>query len=566
MTFSSGLNVIDALAYSSWNKAPHTSANVTYSFLSIVPAEATTEDALLFAPLTLGQQQAVHDVFEMWSSIANITFVDVTDAAGNNGQIRFGTNDQKNESAGYSDLPNYGKIGSFVYTYFSNTYNKNFIFSPGTYGLTVFLHEIGHALGLKHPGNYNGTDGSGTRPYLPTDVDNTDYSLMSYNDGKAYLTTGQNPITPMLYDISALQYLYGANTSWHTGNDVYRFDNFSKPQSVWDAGGNNTFDFSATTLGVTIDLHEGAFSESRPGAHNISIAYGVTIQNAIGGTGDDKIYANDGNVSVSSGAGDDQIWVGSGLDNINGGSGNDTILFNHTLSNYTLSRNGDVYTVLAKTGITGTDTITNVETLKFSDLTVNLTIRAIAATAPQENVNRLMELYVAFFNRVPDADGLAYWIGQMGAGQKVNQIAETFYGLGVQFSTLTGFSATMSNADFINLVYKNVLGRSAGADTEGLNYWNAKLLDGSATHGSLVSTILDAAHGFKGDVTWGWVANLLDNKITVAKTFSIDMGLGYALSSDSITHGMAIAAAVTPIDTAAALSLIGIAPADINLI
>jgi len=55
--------------------------------------------------------------------------------------------------------------------------------------------------------------------------------------------------------------------------------------------------------------------------------------------------------------------------------------------------------------------------------------------------------------------------------------------------------------------------------------------------------MLNSAHSFKGDTTsgFGWVADLLDNKITVAHTFAIDMGLGYATANESISHGMAIA-------------------------
>jgi len=158
---------------------------------------------------------------------------------------------------------------------------------------------------------------------------------------------------------------------------------------------------------------------------------------------------------------------------------------------------------------------------------------------------------------VPDADGLEYWIGQRATGQSINAIAEVFYSAGVARSDLTGFSANMSHADFVNVVYRNVLGRRDGADTEGLAYWSGELASGRATHGSLVSTMLDSAHSFKGDATWGWVADLLDNKIKVAKTFAIDWGLNYLTAEQNITEGMKIAKAVTATDTAAALALIG---------
>ena len=349
----------------------------------------------------------------------------------------------------------------------------------------------------------------------------------------------------------------------------------------YDAASSSNLAFSGSTLAIdptldldfsksyTIAIAAGAVKDLKGNAYAGSNAYTFTTGAGITVTGtssNDTLNGGAGNDSIAGLGGNDSITGGAGNDSIDGGAGTDSAIFSGHLSSYNLSHVGSTYTVRDKTGSDGTDTLVNIESLKFTDLTVNLTVQAIAAAAPQANVNRVMELYVAFFNRVPDADGMAYWIGQMGAGLSTNQIAETFYSIGVQFSSLTGFSATMSNADFINLVYRNVLGRPDGADPGGLAYWTGKLASGSETHGSLVSTILGAAHGFKGDVTWGWVANLLDNKITVAKTFAVDWGLGYALPDDSIVHGMAIAAAVTPTDTSAALALVGISPLDINLV
>jgi len=221
--------------------------------------------------------------------------------------------------------------------------------------------------------------------------------------------------------------------------------------------------------------------------------------------------------------------------------------------------------VTDKTGTDGTDTLVNIEAIKFADKTINLTVQAKAASAPPADVIRLVELYTAFFNRIPDADGMSYWIDQMKAGKTTNQIAEAFYNAGVNYSSLTGFSSTMTNADFINVIYKNVLGRKDGADDGGLFYWQTEITLGRETRSTLVNKILDSAHTFKGNATWGWVADLLDNKITVAKKFSIDMGLNYNTPEESITQGMAIAAAITPTSTAVAISLIGVDPTSLNL-
>jgi len=140
----------------------------------------------------------------------------------------------------------------------------------------------------------------------------------------------------------------------------------------------------------------------------------------------------------------------------------------------------------------------------------------------------------------------------------IPSIAEAFYATGVQYTALTGFSASMTNADFVNLIYRNVLGRKDGADKPGLDYWSGELSNGNATRGNLVSTILDSAHSFKGDATWGWVADLLDNKITVAQKVSVDWGLNYLTPDASIANGMAIAKAVTPTNTDVAIALVGI--------
>lgn len=213
----------------------------------------------------------------------------------------------------------------------------------------------------------------------------------------------------------------------------------------------------------------------------------------------------------------------------------------------------------------GVDTLVSIERLLFSDMTVNLTIKPAAVTVDADALKLLQELYVAFFNRVPDADGLEYWINEYKAGQGIETIADSFYAAGIEASAITGYSAGMSHADFVNKVYQNVLGRAEGADAEGLAFWSSILADGSSSRGALVKSILQSAHTYKGDAQWGWVANLLDNKARVADLFSVQMGLGYTTREESITKGMEIAQAVTATDTTAALNLIGVSTDQIIL-
>jgi len=297
------------------------------------------------------------------------------------------------------------------------------------------------------------------------------------------------------------------------------------------------------------------------------VAWGGSGKDQIlGAEGADRLGGEDGDDRLIANAGDDWITGGAGNDELNGGDGTDIAVQQGNLKDYRIvlsSGNGTVTDSVV--GRDGADVLSGIEHIRFSDFDINTGVKAVASSVSTASLERVIELYVAFFNRTPDADGLSYWLGQTKAGMSTNTIAEAFYGAGVQYSSLTGFSASMSNADFVNVVYKNVLGRADGADADGLAYWTGELASGRATRGTLVSTMLDSAHTFKGDATWGWVANLLDNKIVVAKQVAVEWGLNYLTPDASVSNGMAIAKAVTPTDTAAAIALVGI-PTDAILL
>ena len=334
----------------------------------------------------------------------------------------------------------------------------------------------------------------------------------------------------------------------------------------WRAGGidiagatGNTLVLSQAQVGRPVQVQA---SYTDLGQTNERLISGATP--AVASTGM-SVVGTEGSDVLGGNAISNTFFGLGGNDLLIGGAGKDIAAFSASLANYAISKTATGYSVRDKTGADGTDTLSSVEALSFTDKSINLQIQAQAAAAPAADVIRLIELYVAFFNRTPDADGLAYWIGQKVGGLSINQIAESFYSAGVQFSSLTGFNSSMSNVDFVNVVYKNVLGRTGGADAQGLAYWSGELASGNASRGSLVSTILDSAHTFKGDAAFGFVADLLDNKIAVAKKVAIDYGLNYNSANDAVTSGMAIAAAVTPTNLAAAIELIGVNPFDLQL-
>ncbi|CAI0852622.1 Serralysin precursor [Serratia quinivorans] len=172
--------------------------------------------------------------------------------------------------------------------------------------------------------------------------DTRQFSVMSYWDES--LTGGDNgghfAAAPLVDDIAAIQYLYGANTTTRTGDTVYGFNsntgrdfytltdsNQKLVFSVWDAGGNDTLDFSGYTQNQRINLTEGSFSDVGGLKGNVSIAVGAVIENAIGGSGNDVIVGNDAANIIHGGAGNDVIYGGGGQDQLFGGSGKDIFVF-----------------------------------------------------------------------------------------------------------------------------------------------------------------------------------------------------------------------------------------------
>ena len=235
---------------------------------------------------------------------------------------------------------------------------------------------------------------------------------------------------------------------------------------------------------------------------------------------------------------------------------NTSVSFNGNRSNYTITTTDSGYSIKDNVGSDGTINVANtIQQLVFKDVSVNLQTAALASSIAASDLNSIIELYIAYFNRIPDSNGLNYWITQFKNGATIDQIGESFYAAAIQDAALTGYSPNATNVDFVTNVYKNVLSRTP-PDKEGLDYWVKNLASGGVTRGIVVRSMLIAAHGYAGDPTYGWVSSLLDNKINVAKTFAIQQALTYIKVEDSITKGMTLASTVTANDTSIANGLI----------
>jgi VCBS repeat-containing protein len=351
-----------------------------------------------FEAFTAQQQTAVRDILQMYSSVINLTFTETTETSTTHGDLRYAESDATGTAWGY--YPSSSAAGGDMW--FNNS--KNWYDNPvrGNYAYLTMMHETGHALGLKHPHEVKGSFGA-----MPADHDSLEYSVMSYKSYIGASTTGgytngstSYPQTLMMYDITALQTMYGANYTTNSGNSVYKWSATTGEMSIdgvgqgapagnkifmtmWDGGGNDTYDFSNYTTNITVNLNPGEWTtvsttqlavlgSGHYAAGNIanSLLFNgdihSLIENAVGGAGDDTLIGNQVNNVLTGGLGSDVL---------NGGDGTDTAWYSGLISNYSWVENADgswTVTDLRGTGFDGDDTLWNIELLQFLDGAVGI--------------------------------------------------------------------------------------------------------------------------------------------------------------------------------------------------
>ncbi len=339
-------SLYDSQAYfrTKWSTVSGGKTTISYSFpfLDGVASKFTSNygkepTATQHFGVTDAQVPGIDLAFQRWADVANLSFTKVPEtAAGVVGDIRIAFSSAVSSSFwGYTKIYSDGTDPSQGDVWIEPGI-KDGTFQPYTYDFVAMMHEIGHALGLAHPFEGN---------IIPAGYDDMRYTIMSYTDPKGdfYFKPGSSDaqfiiLTPGVYDIAAVQNLYGANMAFHAGNDTYTFTP-DQPvyETIWDAGGIDTLDVSAFTKGTSITLVPGTYSQLAYDKTtldaNIGIAFKCIIENANGGHGNDTIVGNDaanqlrgndGNDTISGGAGNDLIDGGAGADTENGQAGDDT--------------------------------------------------------------------------------------------------------------------------------------------------------------------------------------------------------------------------------------------------
>jgi uncharacterized delta-60 repeat protein len=293
-----------------------------------------------------------------------------------------------------------------------------------------------------------------------------------------------------------------------------------------------------------------------PGVNTLT---GTDAAEALGGTPwADIITGLGGNDSLTGGAGDDLL---------DGGGGSDHAWFSGTRAQYAVSGTASGWHVQdTVSGRDGSDAVSNIGFLHFSDRYADLDLRALAMQVDPADLKTMEELYVGFFNRIPEADGMRFWIQELQAGRTLASIADRFYEAGVAFGI---YSADFSDSAFVAQAYDHVLARGPGSANppppHDIAFWATQLAAGTHTEGSLVLRMLSDVHTFFEDLPPGdpnfafnFVADLLNNKAAVAHHYAVELGLSMYTPAQNISFGSDLVDLITPGDISAAWDLIGI--------
>ena len=320
-------------------------------------AVSDTNVTVFFAPAGIGfggetsegfnayEKSRFQAAFDLIESVCGLTFTVVGTAAAADFKLvlDLNENDPVDPLLGYFSPP--GEADAGVGVFFGSEWDRvaGGSLEAGGFDFVTIVHELLHGLGLAHPHDNGGS--STVMNGVQADFDDFGtfnlnqgiFTTMSYNTG--YHTGGAGTLGdaseqfgyeygPMALDIAMLQQKYGANLTTNSGANSYALTQVNadgaKWMSIWDSGGVDEIRNTGTKACV-IDLRGATLTTATGGGGFISavsgiaggftIAKWVVIENAFGGSGNDRLIGN----SVAN-----ILNGGQGIDTLTGLGGNDT--------------------------------------------------------------------------------------------------------------------------------------------------------------------------------------------------------------------------------------------------
>jgi serralysin len=398
--------------------------------------------------------------------------------------------------------------------------NSETTYQPGSMGYATIIHEIGHTLGLKHPHDNGGT-GHPTFASLGTGSLDVDWlTVMSYNEGNPQSVSQWHPATPMIFDVIALQSLYGPNLLNHASNDIHAISANNMFQTIFDPSGSDTLDASGAPSGWDIELGMAEAGANLPYTMGIALPKGtVSVPTSLYwlyGSFESVIGTGFGD-TINGTSASERITGSGGNDVIDGRGGADTAVYAGSRAGYQIMRKGNGFSVADRTGTEGTDTLLNTEVLAFTDGSLS-----IAYNDP------VQALYVAYFGRPADTNGIANFQAQLaalGAPRDLQGIA-AWYGTNATVRAMVdAFGTSQESASlyagptrsFVAAVYNNVLGR--GPDSAGLEFWSNAIDRGGLSKANAALSIMSGA--LSNTSVQGMLDGMLvSNKLAAASNFT----------------------------------------------
>ncbi|WP_051328853.1 M10 family metallopeptidase [Geminicoccus roseus] len=323
-----------------WGTVQGGPATVTYSFGETGSSwiEGYAEPRTGYLPLSQGQREAVRSALDAWATVGGIRFVEVKETGEAQGDIRFAVSGiPETADARYpGEYTSAGDVwlGSTDHRPNSDLAAERAKYAPGGYAYYVIVHEIGHAIGAKHP-----HETLGRNTVLPPEDDWRGASVMSYRDApsdpvQSGASASIYPTAPMELDVDWIRSVYGNSANSNRGDTVYRWDRGEAIlETIVDDGGADRLDWSNQKSAVEFDLR-GGWQKAGPvyrwdkGSRDTTLfLHGEdAIEDAFGGSGNDQIRGNAKANHLAGNDGDDLLAGRGGDDLLEGGTGNDRYL------------------------------------------------------------------------------------------------------------------------------------------------------------------------------------------------------------------------------------------------